>query len=420
MMQIKTWGLRLIDLINSVADPYDEFTRAMELPPGETVEERLNKLSNKFIADLHSRFAKGGFLAYQIPNDMGDMCIWNGVYAGMMCMRAHHLKDELANQEAKTAVEALCKFSEDRLVRGVVPDGLFEDNVFLVDNTRAAEYFTKGRSLRRDDASLDSFAGWLFGMACAIKFGQFHMVADNVNAFFERFKADGYKLRNRDGSATRYGDCTPGLLQGPIRNLATTTVARMSCIIDARAEWRSLAEKYKDDFANTETHFLHKHAYYNDNMAALIGAAYCLITPVGIIGREEAARGLSRLVRKHKKNGNSFFVYLAALCGAEVSKADLQNAEKILMEFSLSDNPPNGKAVIERINSKDVKTVKVGGRIEAAQPLPIWKRPASDFYWQRGPHDCDGYQGSGLAPIYMNCLDFLAAYWAKKLYEENR
>jgi hypothetical protein len=412
LAKLKASLLSLVDAINVAAEPFEPFTRGLEIGPGETLTpSRLDEMAGYSDQHLSGFLSEGGkFYVYSIPNDMGDLCIWQGVYTAMRCLEAKATGQ--GNGKAVTALYGLLNFSDGILLRGYAPDR-YDGTVYQIDQGKAGQYWHgQDGALRREDASLDSLAGWLFGMACAIKYLDLgEDTKKQIGRYAERFLAAGCRLLNRDGSMTRHGDCRPGFFQAPVRNLAATAVARLAYLANGNGKWLELAQKYRHEFERTETHVLWKHGFYNDNMAVLIGAAYCMMTFPSDPGHQEALRGLRILADKQRKHGNALLTALCRLLGAPLSARQEQIAEQVLLEFSPRLTSPNGKGPAIQRNSQDpaVKKVEWGGKMYAAQPLPIWKRPPQDFHWQRNPYQLD----DGTEHRH-NFLDFLIAYWARR------
>jgi len=421
LFNLKNWLLKTIDRINAISDPYAPFTRSLELPPGETmlsVEHRLEELRLHYEAQLE----RDGMLQYgnrlfiqEKWNDMGDLCIWQGVYAAyrVLVCRARPT-DGMAQFNRIRALEGLMAYTQPHLVRGVAYHAHSADT-YKTDQKWKKYYFNQGDYYIREDASLDSFAGWLFGMACAVKYGdpKDSAIRKTIIDYGNQLDKDGYSLRNRDGLETEHGNLRVGIFQGPIRNLATATLYRLVEAAGRPNEsWRKIARNLGDDFKQTETHFLHKRGWHNDHMAMLIGLAYVMLCEEHDPGRQEAVEGLERLLGKHRRMGNAFLTHGARMVGIKVPDRDIEIADQVLLEFSLSMKHPNGKIPIEQINSTrpNIQTARQDGKTISRTPLPPWTRPAQDYYWQRKPFDLDGFQGRGAPEKVYSGLDFLSAF----------
>jgi hypothetical protein len=247
-------------------------------------------------------------------------------------------------------------------------------------------------------------------------------IKKTISSFAAQILADGNRMCNRDGTPTKYGDLRPGMIQGPVRNLALALIYRLWYVASNTQQaydlWKNIAKKYGKEFDKTETHFLWKHAYYNDHLAFLANTCYALLVGPEEDGGKEVREGLKRLLYKTRKYDCPYFHYLAHLVKVESPYLNLTKADSLLAEWRIAPQHPNGKTCLETINSTDpsIKTVKIDGQLRAASPLPIWKRPSQDFFWQRGPFDLDGFIGYKNEECYQhNGLDFLVSYYLRQI-----
>jgi len=424
LIRFKSAALSFIDWINSKSDPYVDFKRPIELPPGTSImgtkEGRLSELDSHYERQMavvgHVRHG-GRLFLHETPNDMGDLCIFQGIYTGTKVLEAavYPTSEKIAARDR--AVEGLRLYTQPHLVRGVSVMGASRE-FYIDDPTWDKFYFERNGYWIREDASVDSFSGWLFGMACAIKYGDPNdvKVRENIIAYGNLLGDDGYVLRNRDRRVTRYGKIKPGIFQAPSINLAMAGFYRMTeAAGQPNDRWKIIAKKYCKDFAKTETHWLGKRKWHNDHMAILFGLTYMMVSEDGDPGREEARAGLERLIKKNEKMGNAFLIHAARMVGISVPLRQIEIADQVLSEFSLSTTPPNGKMPVERINSGDIETVEYGNEKIARTPLPIWKRPAHEHFWQRNPFSVDDYIGHRSPHKTFNGFDFRVAYACRHL-----
>ena len=59
---------------------------------------------------------------------------------------------------------------------------------------------------------------------------------------------------------------------------------------------------------------------------------------------------------------------------------------------------------------------KLNGRYVSKRPLPLWKRPAWDYFWQRNPYDLNGHENDDKPYAQYASLDFLLPYWMGRYY----
>jgi hypothetical protein len=443
ILRIKATCLDAVDWFNEKVDPFHELSRKTRLLGGGIpldTEAHMDLLAEEHGRRLEDFMSGPGYYLYQKPTDMGDLCIWQGVYTAA-CLFAAAAESDLdlrlgRERRAALSIRALSQFTKPFLLRGATPSGATlgspgsTDTPYLKDPAWADDYFMDGGQHLRQDASLDSLAGYLFGMTSAlrlisIKAGPtWYTAHTSVGNFYGSFRSAGYKLVNRDGSPTRYGNCSPGVFQGPVRNLAAALSARLAAGFGhvSNDEWHKIAKKYGKDFERTGFYFGHKHGWYNDNMAAMLGVSYCMLVGPNEPGGAEAREGLKRLLRQTRKHGNAFFVYLAKLVGVDSPHITTDRADSMLIEFGRPGILPDGKTAVEILNSKDpaLETVRWYrfGEKKAAQSLPAWRRPAADFVWQRDPFSLDGWVGVHTPTVEYNGLDYLVTYWLRKVVKE--
>jgi hypothetical protein len=382
------------DAFNALVGGPSPFTRQVNPDPsGHFVDDmtRRNYIAAQAEAELAAFVRDGVFLA-ELPNSLGDAAIWQGVYLAMTAMRfsvSGTIPARVALHQAAAAMAAYLR--RGVLYRGAVPKDL---PGVSMDPSKA--YFTEDGLLLRDDASLDSMLGIMFGAAFVQRFGDAEargLLAAPLEEFSDRFAADGFRLVRRDGTPTTYGDCRPGFFQAPVRTLA----AALPCLLaegPMGACWRGIAKAYGAEFATTDTQVPGRISYVNAHLAALANMAYVCAAPSGAPGLEEAREGLRRLVAKYADAGNSFIVYGAAALGLPLTTSARDKAAKVLSEFPLGSKPKAG------LNSSEAP---------ALQPVPVWQRPPSDYIFQRSPYP---YRGS--ETLAYSRLDYLLAHYLSR------
>jgi hypothetical protein len=287
------------------------------------------------------------------------------------------------------------------LLRGVAPN-----DVTWLTKDPSKTYYDDGKFTTRDDASLDSLCGFLFGVAVAHRNGRLIPPLKNaMKRLADRFVADGYRLKKVDGGFTTYGDCRPGIFQAPVRNLAAALVSYWgeTCGADTPG-WRQICLDHNKEFENLETHVLWKHAWYNDHLAILTACAGYMAESIFFY---PARKGFDRLLVKHTKTGNAFLIQMAQYLGETLSQEQVGISMKVLLEFT--DTPvPNGKSAVT-VKNEDYPSVKWDGQRVAKQPVPAWRRPPADYFWQRNPYSLEGASYENYSG-----LDFLMAYTLRR------
>lgn len=401
---LKSAVLTGADAFNSAVGGPSPFTRrAIKDPSGHFTDDmaRRNYIASEAEKELEGFVRKGVFFA-ELPNSLGDACIWQGVYTAMAVMR-WNVKPSVGSQQAMVeAAIALSRYfyptgpGASILVRGAVPASL-EHTHFHVDPNNSQYYFTDGYTgelhVYRQDASLDSLLGAMFGAAIVQRFGDSAaraVLTESLVRFAVGFKKAGYRLTNRDATPTRYGNCAPGFAQAPVRVLAA---ALPSLLADgtAGADWRAIAKAHAPEFATTDTQIPGKISYVNAHLAILANLTYVCAAPSDAPGLEQARDGLRKLLAKYSDAGNAFLVHAAARLGVGPTQAQKDKADKVLIEFPLGSKPRAG------LNSSTAP---------ALQPVPVWQRPPCDIIWQRSP-----YPYTGSETLDYTRLDYLTAHY---------
>jgi len=400
------------DGVNALVGGPQPFTRlAVPDPSGHFVDHQTRR---DFIAaaaeqELDGFVVEGNYFA-QKPNDLGDAAIWQGVYTAMTVMRWNARQSPEAQTAMQKAAAALARFfyptgpGVSVLCRGAVPVAL-EGSHFHIDQNNASKYFTDGYLgepyAYREDASLDSLLGACFGAAIVKRFGDVpsnSVLAMPLARFARGFKAAGYRLTNRDGSRTRYGDCAPGFAQAPVRILAAALPSLLAGTLCGSEDWRDIAAAHGPEFATTDTQVPGRISYVNAHLAILANLAWVAAAPQRgsrpAPGTVYAADGLRKLLEKYSDAGNAFLVHAAARLGVAVTRSQKDKANKVLLEFPLGPKPAAG------LNSSVAP---------ALQPVPVWQRPPADVVWQRSP-----YPYSGSESHAYNRMDYLLAHFFER------
>lgn len=404
---VKALALAGADVLTGAVGGPSRFTRAVVPDPADSFFDAMTRRDALAAAaeEELARFVHGGVFFAQDPNDLGDAAIWQGVYAAMTALRWHVRPTPASRKALQEAAEALSRYfyptgpGESVLMRGAVPQAL-EGTAFRVDPTQGGHYFTDGYLgqpyVYRDDASLDSLLGAMFGAAIVQRFG--HSGARSVletplESFAHAFEKDGYRLTNRDGSRTRHGDCRPGFFQAPVRTLAAALPSLMAGSPVAPS-WRAIARAHAPEFVRTDTQLPGRVSWVNAHLAILANLAYVAAAPSDAPGIEHARAGVRVLLDKYADAGNAFLVHAARLLGVQPTQRQLDQADKILLEFPLGAKPRAG-------HYPDATA--------ASQPVPVWQRPPSDIVWQRDP-----YQHRGSEPHAYTRLDYLIAHYCSR------
>lgn len=393
--------MRLADSLHK-REPFDEFTR----PPDIKDARPLHRKAKLFDEEIKADFLKHDDRLFwsMIPNDLGDMAIWQGYHTAFRAFKyaaTHSPRDRLylaKSLEGQALLQA--GYGNAFLVRGIDPSG---------GDTHPHRYSRQGDPYDWvEDASGSSLTGHVFGLYCAYKFGNPEISARAKDLFLNLTRnliANDYKLRNADGTATRYGDQrfvgwlirTPNVL---------TTIAILSFadylsddpLFDREKAKLMQGSAVVRGAARGEVHLLWYGKEYHQHLAFM--AYYVLLgTESDPELRRLLDKNFNRLFHKFRKEGNSFFSFVYGTY-YPMEPHRLKIAVQTLQEFAFPKKPGSVK------NSTDSSIEKIGRW--AKQPLPVWRRPNTDIIWQRDPYQLD--QTQGVIHRYSG-VDFLIAYW---------
>lgn len=421
-------GLRFWDAFHLALEPHLEHTRAPQRKDFRPLGEQAAAME----ADLDAVFTvvDGGlYLMDTAPSQVGDVCLWQGVFAAEAALRAEHEGSPASRRRASAALEGLAALtSRGRpLARAFYP-------AWLPIEPPGLWYGRDSASQWKEDASVDSLSGWVFGLTMVGELSpELRPRVDRLAVgFAAALKGAGYRLRNSNGTLTRYNTVGGALLNSPTGVLSTMTVLRLAARAEPSGPWaaehaRFVAQGQDRWGAYGSGPGLWRNTTTNHNIAFLALAA-AVLSEEDPARRIVYARGLVRLSRLTEKMGNSFWTYLALWTLGRAGLGDpgadgevalwlarrrehVARARVAMLEW---DYPAN-KVKREVVNSTRPEIAKgrwpLSGRLAPRQPLPVWQRPPADFVWQRTPYSLDDWVGYRADPPQRFApLDFLVAY----------
>ena len=372
-------------------------------------------------ADLRRRFLTYGgrlFLSSTPPVETSDLCLWQGVFAATMALDYDRERTPERLRRAEAAFDGLALMTARGrpLARSVLP--------LEVRSEPPGPYGRRDdRWQWKEDASIDSAAGWVFGMIAVVELlpSRRARALDVLQRYADTLAAGGYLLRNSDGSETRYDAVGGAVLNSPPGMLTTLAVLKTLERRGRGARYGEAHRLFVDEgqdrwaaYGTAPISFLNMTTNHN---IAVLGLSAALLAEDDPGRQARYARGLLRIETLTRKMDNSFWIYLtewtlsrrpevrASLAGDPAYRAHLAtSAERLAAAKTamLQWHYPHNKIKAPR-----------AGRPGGAVPVPIYDRPAADFVWQRSPYDTSGWlgadlrrsQGQAYAP-----LDFLAAY----------
>ncbi len=421
-------GLRVWDAFHLAIEPSLELTRPAERADPRPLAEQAAAME----ADLDRDFTAADgrlFVIETPPVQLGDVCLWQGVFAAEAALRWSQVPSAAALGRADRAMEGLALLAVHGrpLARSIYP-------VAVVTERPGLAYFRDRTWQWKEDASVDSEVGWVFGMVMLRELvPALRPRADRLLAGFAGgLRGAGYRLRNSDGSLTRFNRVGGAIINAPPGVLATMTVLQAAARAEPEGPWaaehaRFVAQGQDRWGAYASGPMLWRNKTTNHNIGVLALAAALLVED-DPARKAVYARGLVRMDRLTAKMGNSFWTYLTLWALTRTGMGDPAEDDQVARWMALRSvhltqarvamqewDYPRSKVKRETVNSTridiDFGLWPLSGRRTPSQPLAVWQRPPADFVWQRSAYALDDWQGYRREPPQrFSPLDFLAAY----------
>lgn len=371
------------------------------------------------------------------PVSIGDVCLWQGVYAGMAALRFSLEPSPENRRLAERALDGLELLAGRGrpIARAVLPAG-------LPTEPGGHWFYSDAKWQWKEDASVDSAAGWVFGVTMALELlpSRRAQAARMLHAFAKTAAANGFLLRNSDGTPTRFPSIGGRWIGSPtgmlVALVALEGARRHADDPDLEAYRRRFLQEGQAEWgAYASGPILWRNLTTNHNIGFLALTAALLVEPDPDLRRVYAG-GLVRLSRLTWGGGNSFWLYLARwslLRGGPQSPeaaeprvaawlADRDKQLAVARIAMLEWRYPFNKTKRQTLNSaaRVLEWVRwpLGPRV-LRKPLPVWQRPPSDFVWQRSPYALDDWRDyrsrpeapRDAPPQRFAPVDFLIAYY---------
>jgi hypothetical protein len=343
----------------------------------------------------------GKLLLLSAPEaQLGDVCLWQGVYtaAAVFQWRLHpSTKSRLAAEAAFDGLSLLATRGAP-IARAIYP-------IDLPTEPGGLQYHRAGRWQWKEDASIDSTAGWMFGVITTLRFlpSRRDAALERLRAYTDTLIKNGYRLKNSDGTLTRFNRVGGSWINSPVGVLTTLTALRVMAQQSNGKTYANELSRFKRQRqdrwgALASGSALWRNVTTNHNIGYLALATALLVEEdPNSAGRY--ANGLVRLGQLTQHEGNSFWTYLSiwaledfAQRGGTLPPASAHwlaqkethfaRARPAMLEWDFPANKRRHKP----LNSErsDIEWVRwpLGPRTPK-YPIPVWQRPAADFVWQR-------------------------------------
>jgi hypothetical protein len=418
---IKAGAISLSTTLTIIFQPYTSFDRPANIIQDLSLEQKAE------IFELNIRakhISQEGIFLYELPINLGDMCIWNGVHVGYRAIRYGVTQDPVDLQNLKIFVNSLKILQTypntdlTLLIRGSV---LLEEWEVANPNKQQRKIFENETHIWREDASGDSFIGHVFGMAMAYKYGDAEIkefIGQLAKDLYIKLQSDKFHLTNADGSRTKFHQIGPMIVSSPMSVAGLMVVAK---IIELQYPNDPLAKEYhrlaiRCNQIHVVSHnfpiLLWKTKYSNINKAQLsLYALYELEENPKY--KKKYVKGFKRGWRALKDDGNTLLTFMVSNASSKTVKQKyLDKATQVLNEFSTDLKLAQPVDLREETSIRKV----TWGELKASQPYPVWQRAATDFAWQRNPHSIKDFLGSSPPYTEFTGLDFLLAYYIGRLH----
>ena len=426
---VKAGVLTLGVTLTGVFQPYEDFTREVDINQPLTLVQKVDAFDEDI---LQKHLTSEDVFLYELPHNLGDQCIWNGVHVAYRAIRYGHTQEPKDLVQLKRFMKALRllqthpETGETLLLRGRVPLAEYRGS-----HGGYRQIHQNDTMIWQEDASGDSFVGHVYALAMAFKYGDEEVKNDALHmavSLYKIVKDNKYHLLNADGSRTKFSKVGPGFLSSPARVNGLVLLAKLievgsfygeiNFLGDLEKEYHKLAIRQNQIkvAANSFVMGLTIMKYPNMNLVKM--------TLHGLIELEENEKrrnkyikGLRRGWRALKVNGD---VILTALLNEyypkRIKQKHLDAANTVMHEFSTNHKIGTEVDLTDDTDIRHVKWGKKSRPYKAIQPYPVWRQAAKDYYWQRDPHDLYDHRGCKTNCKKFSGLDFLIAYYIGKTY----
>jgi hypothetical protein len=405
---IKKVLIQVTDVINTVIDPFHEFTRDIIRKSNESLASKAEKFEAQFKSDFLLPLGIYNYLkTYGTESPViGDQALWHGIATSMLAFKYAVTKtnaDAVILGSALSVMKLHYYGPKLYLIRGVTVDGGFAD-----------------------DASNDSLSGHFAGIYFGWKYGDTlckSLAADIMGRLIRELKDNNNSLVKQDGTPTTYGKLINGALTDPLRASLCIGIYKAAAQILNNPELNKIADDLYKSYGSMLGYAKVKLLWWGKSYDTHRSAIHLTILADLLQGKEKenVVNGLKRLWSMEKKTADPWLMGLCARHEA-VPREDIPHVVERLDEYEFDERGP----IFERMNSRDalywkdrgVEFFKWGGNLRATQPLPFWKMGSQDFFPQRDMFSVDNWEGCFDPRVRHSGLDFLASYWLTRLNGE--
>lgn len=379
------------------------------------IEEEIKKIHLPFDTIVEVVFDKpSGGKVVGYAGGYGDSAIWSGHYLAAEAFRCAVTEEKTALENVQRVLGGITRLiyvagEPGRLTRFAVPKAdpfaktLSEDDRFEGEY-EGVKYYWTGNFISRDQ-----YAGVMFGMGVAYELVDDRTVKERIRENVDAILS--YLLKNKWRAYKPDGKISTTWTGNPAQMLCFLKIGQL---VEPK-KFGEIYEDYAERFSSkvtgqfkvtcSDTHF----QYYKFNLMH--------ITIFNLTRLEkqkeyresyiEAVKVLRNAIGTHE---NAHFDLIAAAVVPELKE---KLGKRVIVYLLKWLNRPRRKVLVKNSADLTIEKRKYGRKTIAVRPLPIEKRPTTDFLWQRSPYKLDG-GGNGRAQA--PGLDLILPYWMARYY----
>jgi hypothetical protein len=375
------------------------------------------------LTTLESDLASGGY------PDLADTPMFTGVWAATACTRAAvettpagRLEATLDAEKALGGLELLTRVTGQPglLARGVRRGPVLPDEAhkrWLPGAAPLDGYRFRG------DVSRDQYANGLLPAVAACR----TLFPERTRRLATEFAAllldSGFRLRDPDGRATRFGDLSPGADLGlnSISQLTSYTALALAASMDPEPRFARAQDDLRDRhraLARSRTTNVRVLGITNHSNDLMAWHLYAALVPLARRTRDpglaDLRHGMHRTWLRVRDDGNAYFT--ALFCRTEPESCDraaLAQARALLAGFRLEKRQVAAAPELADLPRRFLPARKLAPA--ARDPVPIELRSPTSFEWKSSPYRLE--RGPERLEIEYTGLDYLAAYWTLRAAE---
>lgn len=409
-------------------------------------EDAPDRLSQRMVALEDSVFAEHvsdeGLLQYRIPVparegsgtylELADQACWTGYLLASVVLRSHVERSELKSDETnqleqriESVLSGMLLLEKVTGVDGLIARCAMPTPIARQVHNRPADWRIAQhcRSFAyRADVSKDQYSGYVFGLACCMRFAprqdQRQRAAAALSRIARHFHEHSLRLRGHSGAVTRFGDVRGRIAGVPIGVNAAISLAVFQSAAAATPDSAFEAEIARvwspalaDALRPLHVEFFGVRNYSNALMASVGIATVALVSDSEyVLGR--AKDSYRAFLPAFQGEGNAFFYSVGRLLGIEDSAMKERCYRNLYFAPTDTVIRPLDSTAFEPLARRWIPSRK--GKPRLVRPLPLAHRPPTSFRWRSDPFILD-LKSQAVGETKVSGADLLVAYWLGRL-----